>query len=91
MNKIKCVIVDDEKLARDVVRTYLKEYDNIEILAECKNGFEGIKAIQELKPDLAFLDIQMPKVNGFEMLELLDDPPAIIFTNCFRSIRNKSF
>ena len=54
MNKFKCVIIDDEKLARDIIINYLKPYDNIEIVAECKNGFEGIKAIQEFNPDLAF-------------------------------------
>lgn len=89
--KIKCVIIDDEKLARDVVKTYLADYDNITIAAECKNGFEGIKAVQELKPDLVFLDIQMPKINGFEMLELLEDPPAIIFTTAFDQYAIKAF
>lgn len=88
---IKCIIIDDESLARNVVKTYLNEYDDIEIAAECKNGFEGIKAIQEHKPELIFLDIQMPKINGFEMLELIDDPPAIIFTTAFDQYAIKAF
>ena len=88
---IKCILIDDERLARDVVKTYIADYENISIVAECKNGFEGIKAIQELKPDLVFLDIQMPKINGFEMLELLEDPPAIIFTTAFDQYAIKAF
>ncbi|MBU1096256.1 MAG: DNA-binding response regulator [Ignavibacteriae bacterium HGW-Ignavibacteriae-2] len=91
MNKISCIVIDDEKLGRDVVLEYLKAHINIEVIQECKNGFEGIKAIQDLKPDLIFLDIQMPKINGFEMLELLDEPPTIIFTTAFDQYALKAF
>jgi two-component system, LytTR family, response regulator len=89
--KLKAIIVDDEKLAREIIKNYLKEHPLIEISAECSNGFEGIKSINELKPDLVFLDIQMPKINGFEMLELIDDPPSIIFSTAFDQYALKAF
>ena len=87
----KAVLIDDEQLARQLVRGLLKPYDQIEVVAECGDGFEGFKAIQELKPDLIFLDIQMPRLNGFEMLELLDEPPAVIFTTAFDEYALKAF
>lgn len=77
--KLRAAIVDDEELARQVLREYLSRHPEIEIVAECANGFEAVKAVAELKPDLVFLDIQMPKLDGFEVLELLDPAPAIIF------------
>ena len=77
--KLHAAIVDDEDLARQVLREYLAPHADIEIVAECANGFEAVKAVAELKPDLVFLDIQMPKLDGFEVLELLDPAPAIIF------------
>ena len=80
---IKTLIVEDEKLARDLIREYLGKYDDFEILGEFEDGFSGLKAINEMKPDLVFLDIQMPKLTGFEMLELLDHHPAIIFTTAY--------
>ena len=61
---MRIIIVDDEALARDVVREYLAEHPDVEVVAECANGFEAVKAITELEPDLAILDIQMPKLNG---------------------------
>lgn len=91
MNKIKAIIIDDEKLARSVIRSYLKNNPDIELLDECSNGFEGIKKINELKPDLIFLDIQMPKITGFEMLELIEKPPVIIFTTAFDQFALKAF
>jgi len=91
MNKIKVLIVDDEKLARDIVKRYLVQNENIELLGECSNGFEGIKSINEHKPDIIFLDIQMPKITGFEMLELLDHQPEIIFTTAFDQYAIKAF
>lgn len=90
-NKIRAVAIDDEKLAIDIIRNYLKNFDNIELIAECRNGFDGLKAISELNPDLVFLDIQMPKINGFEMLELIDEPPVIIFTTAFDQYALKAF
>ncbi|MGH9716578.1 MAG: LytR/AlgR family response regulator transcription factor [Candidatus Acidiferrales bacterium] len=77
--KLRAAIVDDEDLARQVLREYLATHSEIEIVAECANGFEAVKAVAEIKPDLVFLDIQMPKLDGFEVLELLDPAPAIIF------------
>lgn len=88
---IKALIIDDESLARDIIKSYLKDHADVEILAECQNGFEGVKAINELKPDLLFLDIQMPKISGFEMLELLDEHPHIIFSTAFDNFALKAF
>ncbi|MFZ6010405.1 MAG: LytR/AlgR family response regulator transcription factor, partial [Bacteroidota bacterium] len=88
---IKTILIDDEPLARSVVREYLQSHAEIEIVQECSDGFEGVKAIAQHKPDLIFLDIQMPKINGFEMLELLDQPPAVIFTTAFDEFAMKAF
>ncbi len=86
-----CIIIDDEPLARSIVVEYLMAYSDIQIICECSDGFEGMKAIQQHRPDLIFLDVQMPKINGFEMLELIDDPPAIIFTTAFDEYAIKAF
>ena len=91
MGKVKTVIIEDEELGRALIKNYLKDVKNNEIIAECENGFEGIKAIQELKPDLVFLDIQMPKLNGFEMLEILDEKPEIIFTTAYNQYAIQAF
>lgn len=88
---IKVLIIDDEALARDLLRSYLKGEEDIEIVGECSNGFEGMKAIQEQQPDLVFLDVQMPKLNGFEMLELMDDAPYIIFATAHDEYAIKAF
>ena len=90
-DKIRVIIIDDEKLAREITKSYLSKVPEVEIIAECSNGFDAIKKINENKPDLIFLDIQMPKINGFEMLELLDDPPAIIFTTAYDQFAIKAF
>jgi two-component system LytT family response regulator len=91
MEKIRAIIIEDEELGRELIKNYLKGREDIEIICECENGFEGIKAIQELKPDLAFLDIQMPKLNGFEMLEILDEKPEIVFTTAFNQYAIQAF
>ena len=88
---MKVIIIDDEPLARSIVKEYLQSYAGIEIVAECSDGFEGVKAIQQQQPDLIFLDIQMPKINGFEMLEMLENPPAVIFTTAFDEFAIKAF
>jgi two-component system LytT family response regulator len=88
---IKCIIIDDEPLARSIVMEYLQSYPAVSVVQECNDGFEGLKAIQEHKPELIFLDIQMPKISGFEMLELLDEPPAVIFTTAFDEYALKAF
>lgn len=79
----KAVVVDDEELARAVIREFLATYPDIGLVAECENGFDAVKAINELKPDLLFLDIQMPKLDGFEVLELLDPQPVVIFVTAY--------
>jgi two-component system, LytTR family, response regulator len=88
---MKAIIIDDEPLARSIIKEYLQPYTNITLLEECNDGFEGIKAIQHHQPDLIFLDIQMPKINGFEMLELVDNPPLVIFTTAFEEYAIKAF
>lgn len=90
-DKLRTIIIDDEKLARDIVKRYASKIDTLEIIEECGNGFDGIKAINSQKPDLIFLDIQMPKLNGFEMLELLEEKPKIIFTTAFDQYALKAF
>lgn len=85
------IIIDDEPLARSIVKEYLQQYPDINIAAECGDGFEGLKAIQQFQPDVIFLDIQMPKINGFEMLELIDNPPAVIFTTAFDEYAIRAF
>lgn len=89
--KIKTIIIDDETLARQIIKKYLSTHDEIDLIDECSNGFDGVKKINELKPDLIFLDIQMPKLNGFEMLELIDEPPVIIFTTAYDHYAIKAF
>lgn len=88
---IKAVIIDDEPLARSVVMEYLASYTNVQVVQECNDGFEGVKAVQQHKPDLLFLDIQMPKINGFEMLELIENPPPVLFTTAFDEYALKAF
>lgn len=88
---MKAIIIDDEPLARMMVKEYLQAYPNITVAVECNDGFEGMKAIQQHQPDLIFLDIQMPKINGFEMLELIDNPPQVIFTTAFEEYAIKAF
>lgn len=89
--KIRVLIIDDEPLARELVRKYLSDIPGIEILGECENGFDALKVINEQKPDLIFLDIQMPKIDGFELLEVLDHRPEIIFTTAFDQYAIRAF
>jgi two-component system LytT family response regulator len=88
---MRVIIIDDEPLARSIVKEYLQNVEDAELVAECNDGFEGLKAIQQLQPDLIFLDVQMPKINGFEMLELIENPPAVIFTTAFDEFAIKAF
>lgn len=91
--KIKTLIIEDEAPARRLLKEFLKSYPEVELMDECTDGFEGARKIMELKPDLIFLDVQMPRINGFEMLELLrgEDIPLIIFTTAFDEYAIKSF
>ena len=91
MNKLRTVIIEDEAPARDLVKAYIKTNEHIELVGECQDGFTGVKTIMETKPDLIFLDIQMPKLTGFEMIELLDEVPEIIFTTAYDQFAIKAF
>ena len=88
---LKVVIVDDEDLARMLLREYCTQLGGIEILAECPNGFEAVKAVAEHKPDAVFLDVQMPKLDGFEVLELLEQPPAVVFVTAYDEYALRAF
>ena len=89
--KLRAVMADDEDLARRLLREYLSAEPDIEIVAECSNGFEAVKAINEVKPDLFFLDIQMPKLDGFEVLELIDETVSVVFVTAFDQYAMKAF
>ena len=91
MAKYKTIIVDDEKLAREIIKKYLSEFNDFELAAECSNGFDAIKKINEIHPDIIFLDVQMPRITGFEMLELIENPPVIVFTTAFDHFAIKAF
>ncbi|MGQ7868254.1 LytR/AlgR family response regulator transcription factor [Sunxiuqinia sp. sy24] len=88
---LKALIIEDEELARNLLKSYLKDHPTLQLVGECENGFEGVQKINELKPDVVFLDIQMPKITGFEMLELLDHKPEIIFTTAYDQYALKAF
>ena len=91
MSKLDVLIIDDEHLARQIIRNFLGEDEQVQIVGECENGFEGFKQINELQPDLVFLDVMMPKLTGFEMLELVESPPAIIFSTAYDEYAIKAF
>jgi len=90
-DNLTVLIIEDEELARDLLKSYLKGYPGISLIGECENGFEGVQMINDLKPDLVLLDIQMPKITGFEMLQLLDHKPEIIFTTAYDQYALKAF
>ena len=89
--RYRAVIVDDEELARRILRELLERHQEVEIVAECANGFEAVKAVGELKPDLLFLDVQMPKLDGFEVLELTGPVPAVIFVTAYDQFALRAF
>jgi len=91
MKMIRTIIIDDEPLALDLIKNFLSHRNDIDLIAEANNGFEALKLIHELKPDLIFLDIQMPKINGFELLEVLKEKPKVIFTTAFDHFALKAF
>jgi two-component system, LytTR family, response regulator len=88
---IRAIIVDDEPLSREIIREFLAAYAGIEMIAECGNGYEAIKVIAEQKPDLIFLDIQMPKLSGFDVLELIEHPVNVIFITAYDQYAIKAF
>ncbi len=87
----RVAIIDDEKNAREVIRTFLQDFPGAACVGEAADGYEGARLILDLHPDLVFLDVQMPRINGFEMLELLDDKPAVIFTTAYHEHALKAF
>ena len=89
--KIRAVIVDDEELARQILREFLSLHPEIDLVAECANGFEAVKAVAEMKPDLVFLDIQMPKLDGFEVLELIGNETAVVFVTAHDNFAIRAF
>ncbi len=89
--KIRAIIVDDEELARQILREFLSSHPEVELVAECANGFEAVKAVAELKPDLVFLDIQMPKLDGFEVLELIGNETAVVFVTAHDNFAIRAF
>jgi two-component system, LytTR family, response regulator len=88
---LNVIIVDDEPLARAVIREYVTAHPGVQVVAECGNGFEAVKAVTELAPDLMFLDIQMPKLDGFEVLELLGRSVPVIFTTAYDQYALRAF
>jgi two-component system, LytTR family, response regulator len=88
---LRAVIVDDEELARQLLREYIWEAGGVEVVAECGNGFDAVKVIGDLHPDLVFLDVQMPKLDGFEVLELIDPPPAVVFVTAYDQYAMRAF
>jgi len=89
--RLRVVIVDDEDLARLVVREYLAAMSDVDVVAECANGFEAVKAVSDLQPDLLILDVQMPKLNGFEVLELVGRDVAVVFVTAFDQYAIRAF
>ena len=91
MEKIRVVIIDDEAPAREIIKFYLHEVESAEVIAECSDGFTGLKTISSLKPDLVFLDIQMPRLTGIELVEVLTEKPEIIFTTAYDQFALRAF
>lgn len=91
MEKIRTVIIEDEAPAREIIKYYLKELDYIDVIAECTDGFSGLKTISLMKPELVFLDIQMPRLTGIELLEVLTEKPEVIFTTAYDQFAIRAF
>lgn len=91
MKKIRTVIIEDETPAREILKYYLKDFPEIEVISECADGFSGLKTISTLKPELVFLDIQMPRLTGFELIEVMTEKPVIIFTTAYDQFAIKAF
>ena len=88
---IRAIVVDDEELARHILREYLSHESDIEVVGECANGFDAVKLVSEHRPDLLFLDVQMPKLDGFEVLELIDKEVAVVFVTAYDQYATKAF
>ena len=90
-NRLRALLVDDEDLARHALRELLKQHPEVSVVGECANGFEALKAAAEHQPDLIFLDVQMPKLTGFDVLELIEPQPAVIFVTAYDEFAMKAF
>ena len=90
-NRLRALLVDDEDLARHALRELLKQHPEVSVVAECANGFEALKAAAEHQPDIVFLDVQMPKLTGFDVLELIEPQPAVIFVTAYDEFAMKAF
>lgn len=91
MQTINAIIVDDEELGRSIIQEYLGDHPQVQIVAECRDAHQALDAIDKHHPDLVFLDIQMPEINGFELLEMLDEHPRIIFSTAYDQYALKAF
>lgn len=91
MKKFKCIIVDDEKLARDLLKEYMEDHTDLELIGEAAKGKEAVSLINKQKPDLVFLDVQMPGMDGFEVLEQLDHHPQVIFSTAYDQYALEAF
>lgn len=91
MTAIRAIVADDEDLARQILLEYLRAEEDVEVVAECTNGFDAVKAVAEHKPDLLFLDVQMPKLDGFEVLELIGNEVAVVFVTAYDQYAMKAF
>src|SRR5512133_290544 len=91
MSKYRTLVIDDEAPAREIIKKFLSYHEDFELAGEFDDGFSGLKAIREMNPDLVFLDIQMPRLTGLELLELLENPPVIIFSTAYDQYALKAF
>lgn len=91
MDKIRALIIDDEELGRKIIREYLESHPEVEVMAECRDAHEALEAIEKYHPDLLFLDIQMPEINGFELLEMLEKIPHVIFSTAYDQYALQAF
>ncbi len=91
MENIRILIIDDEAPAREIIKHYLNEVESVEVIGECSDGFSGLKTISSMKPDLVFLDIQMPRLTGIELVEVLTEKPEIIFTTAYDQFALRAF
>lgn len=91
MKEYKTLIIDDERLAREELKSILKDFNEIEVVGEAQNGEEGIQKVKELSPDLIFLDVSMPEMTGFEMLKHLEEIPNVIFVTAYDQYALKAF
>ena len=89
--KYTVLVIDDEEPARNLIKTFLADQENIEIIGECADGFSAVKSINELKPQIVFLDIQMPRLTGFEVVELIEYHPVIVFATAYDQFALKAF